>query len=246
MDTWVFRPAFGQGKRTCGTIGPIFTYQIEGRKMKLRISIVLSLSVFVLPLHFVAGSEANEPNYPPVIQCQTAGNKIQIAVNRLDNRYKLLIPVSRGCPFPLLNPESAKKAYKVAFKETRGDFIDQSYLAGNRVNLMSGDVVIGGVPKQLWKSTPLADGATSSYNEIQTTVSVPTSIIVGKLPRKVKATFFYYTISGERKEMGNSSVDGSGNVTLPPVTIGTVSGLITFQVTAGNVTRFVTLRATKN
>lgn len=218
----------------------------EGDKMRRAgISTALGLIFALLP-GMVSTSVANEPAYPPVIECPTAGNRIQIAVSRLDNRNKLLIPLSRGCPFPKLDLDTDSNSWKKALKESGGDFIDRDFLDKNRVTLLPGGIIMGGVAKQLWAKTPLAAPANDSYNEVQTTVDVPTMVQISDLPSKVTANFFYYTLSGDRRAMGKESVTASGSVNVPPVTIRSIGGLVTIQVTAGNVTRFVTLRATKN
>lgn len=197
--------------------------------------------IAVMAYSIIASPVVNAAQYPPVISLPLPGEPIQAPVSPSSTNYVVKIPVSTAKEAPKVE-NSDSVTYKGA-GFAAGKPISPKSLAAKPVRLNSG-MYLGGVSTSTLSLTPIAT-INRSYNEVQTSVDVPTRVTVSGLPKNTNAVIRYYTTSGAARDLGTIKTNKSGALTLPPITLSTVGQVLTVQISAGKVTRILLLRATR-
>ena len=207
--------------------------------MKNLFRVAASIAAFVALL--ITSPVVNAAQYPPVISLPLPGEPIQAPVSPSSTNYVVKIPVSTAKEAPKVEISDSVTYKSAGF--AAGKPISPKSLAANPVRLNSG-MYFGGVSTSTLSLTPIAT-INRSYNEVQTSVDVPTRVTVSGLPANTSAVIRYYTTSGAARDLGTIKTNKSGALTLPPITLSKVGQVLTVQISAGKVTRILLVRATR-
>jgi hypothetical protein len=169
------------------------------------------------------------------------GDAIQAPINPASANYTVRIPVSKSTEVPLVNVAKAisyKSSGLAALKPINSKLISSTPITLNK------GAYLGGLSTAQQGKTPVAT-INRSYNEVQTTAGVPTTVLVSGLSKKVNAVIRYYTTSGSPRELGTLKVSSAGSIILPPLTLTEIGQVLTLQISAGKITRILLLRVTR-
>lgn len=77
---------------------------------------------------------------------------------------------------------------------------------------------------------PLSEISKNKLYEVQTLAFTPTRVIVKNLPKDGSFTIIVRKPNGERREIGLAKTDSSGNLSIPPLTLGQTNRSITVEL----------------
>lgn len=107
------------------------------------------------------------------------------------------------------------------------------------------DVIVGGIPAGKKDDLPFTtvSGASNKRVEVQVAEDVPTTIFVSRLQPRATAQVTIIGENGRRVSLGRFRVTASGELELPPLTLGEDGKTIQIQVRVGDRVRTITVRS---